>query len=162
MKNKSQKKNILEEEYENEVFQVQDYKEDLFNKGKENILKQQNNKQNHSEDKDRKGTDPKAKPKSLLDKHGSEKKIRINHGFDYGDINRQKNVDKELDLGFIPKEYLYNDKTYGESKNNLLAAIEILEKAQDNKNEIAKKEQPQESKSSFWSFMNPFKCGLNN
>jgi len=102
----------------------------------------------------------KAKPKSLLEKHG-EKKNRNNNGFDY-DINRQKNVDKELDLGFLPKELLYNEQSYGESKNNLLAAIEILEKAQDNKNQVQKQEKPQESKSSFWSFMNPFKCGNNN
>jgi hypothetical protein len=56
---------------------------------------------------------------------------------------------------------MYNERTYGESKSNLLAAIEILEKAQDNKNQVQKQEKPQENKS-FWSFMNPFKCGNNN
>ena len=53
------------------------------------------------------------------------------------------------------------EKNYGESKNNLLAAMEILEKAQDNKNQVQKVEQPQEAKS-FWSLLNPFRCGNNN
>jgi hypothetical protein len=66
-----------------------------------------------------------------------------------------------LDLSFLPKELLYNERSYCESKNNLLAAIEILEKAQDNKNQVQNKEKPQESKS-FWSILNPFKCGNNN
>jgi len=52
---------------------------------------------------------------------------------------REKNTDRELDLGFLPKEFLYNDKSYKNSKTNLLAAIEILEKAQDNKNHLEKK-----------------------
>jgi len=75
--------------------------------------------------------------------------------------NKPKNVDRELDLGFLPKELLYNDKTYADSKYNLLAAIDILEKAQDNKNVLDKKEEKQENSSSFWSFFNPFKCGQN-
>jgi len=76
-------------------------------------------------------------------------------------IDRTKEVDKELDLGFLPQDLLYTDKTtYGESSINLLAAIEILEKAQDNKNKLIKNENTQEK--SFWSFMNPFQCGSYN
>jgi len=88
-------------------------------------------------------------------------KKKHNNGHDFN-IDRQKNVDKELDLGFIPMELIYNEKSYGESKNNLLAAIEILEKAQDNKNQVQKQEKPPQESKSFWSFMNPFKCGHNN
>jgi len=73
---------------------------------------------------------------------------------------REKNTDRELDLGFLPKEFLYNDKSYKNSKTNLLAAIEILEKAQDNKNHLEKKEEKQDK--GFWSLLNPFKCGQNS
>jgi len=161
------KRNILEEEYEVNDFKVvkeKDYKEELFNKGKENILKQYNNNNSKNDglakkqnDKDFKGSNG-NKPRSLLDK--TPKKSNNNVGYDF-DINRQKNVDKELDLSFLPKELIYSEKSYGESKNNLLAAIEILEKAQDNRNQVQRPEKPQESKS-FWSFMNNFKCGHNN
>lgn len=103
-----------------------------------------------------------TKPKSLLDKGK-----KVNNHFEVNP-DRQKNVDKEyfnikcrLDLSFLPKELLYNERSYCESKNNLLAAIEILEKAQENKNQVQKQDKPQESKS-FWSFINPFKCGNNN
>jgi len=65
-----------------------------------------------------------------------KKKYANNYEFN---PDRQKNIDRELDLGFLPKELLYNDKSYNDSKNNLLAAIEILEKAQDNKNQVEKK-----------------------
>jgi len=76
-------------------------------------------------------------------------------------IDRSKHVDKELDLGFLPQDLLYNDKsTYGESSVNLIAAIEILEKAQDNKNKLIKNEVPEEK--SFWSMINPFHCGSYN
>lgn len=68
-----------------------------------------------------------------------------------------------LDLGFLPKDILYNDKTtYGESTINLLAAIEILEKAQDSKDKIIKNDGNSKEDDSFWSKMNPFKCGTNN
>jgi len=94
------------------------------------------------------------KPKSLLDKGKKHSTFDVH-------VDRQKNVDKELDLSFLPKELVYNEKSYGESKNNILAAIEILEKAQDNRNQVQKEVKPQDNKS-FWSFMNPFKCGQNN
>jgi len=74
---------------------------------------------------------------------------------------REKNTDRELDLGFLPKEFLYNDKSYKNSKTNLLAAIEILEKAQDNKNHLEKKKEEKQDKG-FWSLLNPFKCGQNS
>jgi len=75
--------------------------------------------------------------------------------------DRTKNIDNEMDIGFMPQDMLYADKaTYGESSINLLAAIEILEKAQDNKNKLMKNEPVQDK--SFWSFINPFQCGNYN
>jgi hypothetical protein len=63
----------------------------------------------------------------------------------------------------LPKDLLYNDKTtYGESTLNLIAAIEILEKAQDSKDKIIKTEDISKDDNSFWAKMNPFKCGTNN
>jgi len=90
-----------------------------------------------------------------------EKTTRKHNNNLEANIDRTKEIDKELDLGFLPQELLYTDKTtYGESSVNLLAAIEILEKAQDNKNKLIKNDPPQEK--SFWSFMNPFQCGSYN
>ena len=67
-----------------------------------------------------------------------------------------------LDLGFLPKELLYNEKTtYCESTINLIAAIEILEKAQHTKNNSNVKKDLPENKS-FWSMINLFKCGGYN
>lgn len=53
----------------------------------------------------------------------------------------------------MPKDLLYNDKSYEQSSQNLLSAIEILEKAQEDP--VGEKEKPK----SFWDFINPFKCG---
>ena len=59
-------------------------------------------------------------------------------------------------MSFLPKDLLYNDKTYEDSSKNLLAAIDILEKAQQNKKVLddGKKEL------SFWEkLFSSFKCG---
>jgi len=108
---------------------------------------------------ERKGKEAKkkSKGKSAL----FEKTTRRHNNNLEANIDRTKEIDKELDLGFLPQDLLYTDKTtYGESSVNLLAAIEILEKAQDNKNKLIKNEVPQEK--SFWSFINPFQCGSYN
>jgi len=42
-----------------------------------------------------------------------------------------KDLNKEIDLDFLPKDVLYNEKTFDESNKNILAAIEILEKANE-------------------------------
>ena len=99
--------------------------------------------------------------KNLFDK----KNRRHNNNLD-SNLDRPKQMDKEylefliyrLDLGFLPKELLYNDKTtYGESTINLIAAIEILENALDSKEKNNKTTSLPENKS-FWSDLNPFKC----
>ena len=65
-----------------------------------------------------------------------------------------------LDLSFLPKDLFNNDKSYYDFKNNnAIAAIEILEKAQYNMTLYQKPEK--NSGKSFWSFLNPFKCGNN-
>lgn len=68
-----------------------------------------------------------------------------------------------MDLDFLPKDLLYNDSTYKESNRQLLAAIEILEKAQSQKEKNVKVEEKNEG---FWSkvgkIFTPFKCGQNN
>jgi hypothetical protein len=68
-----------------------------------------------------------------------------------------------LDLQFLPKDLLYNQKNYTESNKNLLAAIDILEKAQTQQN---KPKVEEEDDPSFWSkvgtWLNPFKCGKND
>jgi len=56
-------------------------------------------------------------------------------------------------MSFLPRDLLYNDKTYEQSANNILSAIEILEKAQEDT--VAEKVKPK----SFWDMINPFKCG---
>ena len=56
-------------------------------------------------------------------------------------------------MSFVPKDLLYNEKTYEQSTQNLLSAIEILEKAQEDT--IDEKVKPK----TFWDFINPFKCG---
>jgi hypothetical protein len=66
-----------------------------------------------------------------------------------------------LDLEFLPKDLLYNDSTYEQSQKSLLAAIEILENAQQSKSEI--QNEGKEAKTlwdRFSTFMNPFKCGV--
>jgi len=71
-----------------------------------------------------------------------------------------KDLNKEIDLDFLPKDVLYNEKTFDESNKNILAAIEILEKANENKREI---DQDVRGGRGFWdkfsNFWNPFKCG---
>jgi Tfp pilus assembly protein PilV len=63
-------------------------------------------------------------------------------------------------MSFLPKDLLYTDNSYQESSKNLLSAIELLEKAQENKKEIDKENKENKS---FWhkmgNFLNPFKCG---
>ncbi len=63
-------------------------------------------------------------------------------------------------MSFLPKDLLYNDQSFHDSNKNLLSAIELLEKAQENKKEIDKENKEDKS---FWqkvgTFMNPFKCG---
>ena len=67
-------------------------------------------------------------------------------------------------MSFLPKDLLYNDNTYHDSNKNLLYAIEVLEKAQSQKD----KNEPEENKpnGTFWNkvgnFFNPFKCGKEN
>ena len=56
-------------------------------------------------------------------------------------------------MSFLPRDLLYNDKTYEQSATNLLSAIEILEKAQEDT--VGEKVKPK----SFWEMINPFKCG---
>lgn len=69
-------------------------------------------------------------------------------------------INIRLDLSFLPKDLLYNDKTFEDSNKNILSAIEMLEKAQENKKEVDN--ESKEAKT-FWdkvsNFMNPFKCG---
>jgi len=62
----------------------------------------------------------------------------------------------------LSKELFQLEKPRGERLNPLMA-IEILEKADGNKNIIIhKKDKKKASEKSFWSFMNTFKCGGNN
>jgi len=60
-----------------------------------------------------------------LNKRGRDSAMR-NPKNSAGGNMKPKDLDKELDLGFLPKDLLYNDKTYDDSSKNLLAAIEIL------------------------------------
>jgi len=90
-----------------------------------------------------------------------DKSTKRHNNFLESNVDRQKNVDNEMDMGFMPQDMLFADKTtYGESSINLKAAMEILEKAQDNKNKLMRNETPQEK--SFWSIINPFQCGHYN
>jgi len=52
-------------------------------------------------------------------------------------------------------EQMKHDKRF-ENKKHFIAALDILEKAQENKNKIQK---PKEESSGFFSFLNPFRCG---
>lgn len=83
-----------------------------------------------------------------------------------------------LDLGFLPKECLYNDLTYDQSNNDLMQAINILEVAQDSKErrsmltkqrlkankekEMLKEKEKEKDKGFFGNFFSVFKCGQNN
>lgn len=66
-------------------------------------------------------------------------------------------------MSFLPKDLLYNDNSYQDSNKNLLYAIEVLEKAQYNKEKslVVEKKEP-----TFWdkvgNVFNPFKCGKND
>jgi hypothetical protein len=75
---------------------------------------------------------------------------------------KTKDLNKELDLDFLPKECLYNqEKDYYDSKYDLIEAIDILEKAEEK--EIINQKDDQEREESGWNrfirFINPFKCG---
>ena len=63
-------------------------------------------------------------------------------------------------MSFLPKELLYNDHSFQDSNKNLLSAIDLLEKAQENKKEIDKENREDKT---MWqrlgNFLNPFKCG---
>ena len=65
-------------------------------------------------------------------------------------------------MSFLPKDLLYNDSSYHDSNKHLLAAIEILEKAQNQKEKNVKIEDKID-KGGFWdkvgNLFNPFKCG---
>jgi hypothetical protein len=67
-------------------------------------------------------------------------------------------------MSFLPKDLLYNESNYKNSNENLLAAIEILEKAQSNKEKnISQHPQHEKKEEGFWSkLFKPFKCGSNN
>jgi hypothetical protein len=67
-----------------------------------------------------------------------------------------------LDLGFLPKELLYSDNNYQSSNKNLLAAIEILEKAQNQEKKVVVEERKDGLWSKIGNIFNPFKCGKEN
>lgn len=62
-------------------------------------------------------------------------------------------------MSFLPKELLYNDKQYDTSNLNLMAAIDLLDKAIENKRD----HEEIVHEKTFWEkvgeFFNPFKCG---
>ena len=68
-----------------------------------------------------------------------------------------------MDLSFLPKELLYNDSNYQDSNKNLLNALEVLEKAQNQKEKSIAEENNKKEDSSFWgkvgNFFKPFQCG---
>jgi len=70
-----------------------------------------------------------------------------------------------LDLDFLPKELLYNDKTYEKSKSDLLHAIDILEGATQNnerKSIIVNPNLHKDKKTEggfFSNLFSAFKCG---
>ena len=64
-------------------------------------------------------------------------------------------------MGFLPRDVLYNDVTFDDSKKNILSALDILENAQDSK----PKKEDEDNRSGFekfWNSFNPFKCGSEN
>jgi len=142
--------------------------QDIFDKSKTTNFFQKNNKENKQPEKktnDMVNTiSRKERERALTQKSKSQlfaQTTKRHNNYLDSNIDRKKNVDNEIDLGFMPQDMLYADKaTYGESSINLLAAIEILEKAQDNKNKLMKNESPQVK--SFWSVFNPFQCGNYN
>lgn len=74
-----------------------------------------------------------------------------------------KDVNKELDLGFLPKELLYNDLSYEKSKNEILHAIDILEGAahgNESKSIIFNPNLNRKTEKGFFSnLFSAFKCG---
>jgi hypothetical protein len=65
-----------------------------------------------------------------------------------------------LDLDFLPKDLLYNNKGYGDSQKNLLDAIEILEKAQHQQINI--KPKVEEEQGFFSKMFSNFRCGKSD
>jgi hypothetical protein len=63
-----------------------------------------------------------------------------------------------LDLEFLPKDLLYNNnKGYGDSQKNLLDAIDILEKAQNQ--QMNTKQKVEDEPGFFGRLFGHFKCG---
>jgi hypothetical protein len=56
-------------------------------------------------------------------------------------------------MSFLPKDLLYTENSYQDSSKNLLSAIELLEKAQENKKEIDKENKENKT---FWHKMGIF------
>jgi hypothetical protein len=82
-----------------------------------------------------------------------------------GEIRRTniKDMNKELDMGFLPKELLYNDVSYEKSKNEILYAIDILEGAAQGNEKKAINYNPnlnrKNEKGFFSNLFSAFKCG---
>ena len=64
-----------------------------------------------------------------------------------------------MDIVRIPKEFVNNESSYQNSSQSMLAAIEILEKAQTIK-ERNNEEIIEQKEEGFWDkIIKPFKCG---
>jgi len=55
------------------------------------------------------------------------------------------------------KNNMKNDEKY-KNKKHFFAAIDVLERAEENKMVVQKKETQNTANNGFWSFLNPFKC----
>ena len=70
----------------------------------------------------------------------------------------ESTIVNSLDLGFLPKELLYDESNFDDSNKKLMSALDVLENAQ--KGRKVKEEKKEEN---FWdkvgNFFMPFKCG---
>jgi len=66
-------------------------------------------------------------------------------------------------MGFLPRDLLYNNVNYDESKDGILSALNILEHAQEKELKSGKESEPDNRSGwdKFVNAINPFKCGQN-
>lgn len=131
---------------------------------------------NQNKDKQNQGLDERLKEKLRYEFENETKEIiniaNNNNYFHDDDIKEYKaemrrtnikDVNKELDLGFLPKELLYNDLSYEKSKNEILHAIDILEGAahgNESKSIIFNPNLNRKTEKGFFSnLFSAFKCG---
>jgi len=92
--------------------------------------------------------------------YGRKQKFDKQNTHTYNSQIKYIDHEKELDLSSMSNSMFQSERKTNGRRIDAMNAIDILEKAYERSSHIEIKEKTKPS--SFWSFLNPFKCGPSN